>query len=327
MAEHSLAVEASGLVKRFGKVTAVDGIDLAVAPGTVYGVLGPNGAGKTTTTRILATLLHPDAGTAKVFGHDVVRESAAVRDRVSLTGQFAAVDDQLTGLENLIVVARLLGFRGHAAKTRAEELLAAFDLTEAAGRLVGTYSGGMQRRIDVAASLVLTPDLLFLDEPTTGLDPQSRHQVWRIIRTLVDGGTTVLLTTQYLDEADRLSDRVAVIDSGKVIAEGTPAELKAATGTATIRLTVADAGRVTEARQVLGEHVDGTSVDAADNGTRTLSGRTSAPGRVTDALAELSRRDIAVTDFTFGPPSLDEVFLALTGHTTAGDAGAEEDVA
>jgi ABC-2 type transport system ATP-binding protein len=326
VAEHSLAIEASGLVKRFGKVTAVDGIDLAVAPGTVYGVLGPNGAGKTTTTRILATLLHPDAGTAKVFGHDVVRESAAVRDRVSLTGQFAAVDDQLTGLENLVVVARLLGFRGQAAKARADELLAAFDLTESAGRLVGTYSGGMQRRIDVAASLVLTPDLLFLDEPTTGLDPQSRYQVWRIIRTLVDGGTTVLLTTQYLDEADRLSDRVAVIDTGKVIAEGTPAELKAATGTATIRLTLADSGRVTEARQVLGEHVEGTTVDAAGNGTSTLSGRTSAPGRVTDALAELSRRDIAVTDFTFGPPSLDEVFLALTGHTTAGDAG-KEDVA
>ncbi|HEY2997048.1 MAG TPA: ATP-binding cassette domain-containing protein, partial [Acidimicrobiales bacterium] len=204
-----LAIETEGLVKSFGETRAVDGVDLAVAAGTVYGVLGPNGAGKTTTLRMLATLLTPDAGTARVLGHDVVAEAAAVRAAVSLTGQFASVDEELTGRENLVLLARLLGFTRRPADERAGELLEAFGLADAADRGVATYSGGMRRRLDIAASIVVTPDLLFLDEPTTGLDPRSRNQVWEIIRVLVAAGTTVLLTTQYLEEADQLADRIA----------------------------------------------------------------------------------------------------------------------
>ena len=218
----TLAIEASGLVKSFGETRAVDGVDLAVRRGSVYGVLGPNGAGKTTTIRMLATLLRPDSGSARVLGHDIVREADAVRSAVSLTGQLASVDEDLTGRENLILLGRLLGLKRDAAKARATELLEGFGLAEAAGRLVKNYSGGMRRRLDVAASLVVTPELMFLDEPTTGLDPRSRNQVWDIIRALVDQGTTILLCTQYLDEADQLAEGIAVIDRGKVIAEGTP---------------------------------------------------------------------------------------------------------
>jgi daunorubicin/doxorubicin transport system ATP-binding protein len=225
-----LAVEASGLARSFGRTRAVDGVDLSVPNGSVYGLLGPNGAGKTTTTRMLATLLRPDAGTARVLGHDIVREADAVRGRVSLTGQYASLDEDLTGRENLIFIARLLGYRRRRAKERAAQLLEAFGLAEAATRSVRTYSGGMRRRLDIAASLVVTPELLFLDEPSTGLDPRSRNQVWQIVRALAAGGTTVLLTTQYLDEADQLADRIAVIDRGKVIAEGTPVELKDSLG-------------------------------------------------------------------------------------------------
>ena len=217
-----LAVEASGLVKTFGETRAVDGVDLAVRRGTVYGLLGPNGAGKTTTIRMLATLLRPDAGTARVFGHDVVRGADEVRSRVSLTGQFASVDEDLTGFENLVLIARLLGYSRKQAKVRASELLDAFGLADAADRQVKNYSGGMQRRLDIAASIVITPDLMFLDEPTAGLDPRSRHQVWEIVRALVAGGTTVLLTTQYLDEADRLADRIAVVDAGRVNTQWIP---------------------------------------------------------------------------------------------------------
>ena len=224
------AVEADGLGKRFGATRALDGLDLAIPRGVVYGVLGPNGAGKTTAIRILATLLRPDTGTAVVLGHDVLREPAAVRARVSLTAQFASVDEDLTARENLILVGRLLGFRRRDAKARADELLEAFDLDDAAGRQVARLSGGMRRRLDIAASIVVTPDLLFLDEPTTGLDPRSRSHVWELVRTVVAHGTTVLLTTQYLDEADRLADRIAVIDRGRVIAEGTGGELKASVG-------------------------------------------------------------------------------------------------
>jgi ABC-2 type transport system ATP-binding protein len=230
----ALAIETEGLVKRFGKKTAVDGIDLAVPAGTVYGVLGPNGAGKTTTIRMLATLLRPDGGSARVLGHDVVTEADAVRGCVSLTGQFASVDDELTGRENLVLIGRLLGFARRRAEERAEELLDAFGLAEPADRLVKTYSGGMRRRLDIAASIVVTPELLFLDEPTTGLDPRSRNQVWEIVRVLVAAGTTVLLTTQHLDEADQLADRLAIIDRGKVIAEGTPGELKSLVGATTL---------------------------------------------------------------------------------------------
>jgi ABC-2 type transport system ATP-binding protein len=229
-----LAIETEGLVKRFGEKTAVDGIDLTVKAGTVYGVLGPNGAGKTTTIRMLATLLRPDGGSAKVLGHDVVTDAAKVRGCVSLTGQFASVDDELSGRENLTLVARLLGFRHKAALSRADELLHVFGIDEAADRLVKTYSGGMRRRLDIAASIVVTPQLLFLDEPTTGLDPRSRNQVWAIVRELVAAGTTVLLTTQYLDEADQLADRLAIIDGGRLVAEGNPEDLKASVGASTL---------------------------------------------------------------------------------------------
>jgi len=220
------AIRTTGLVKSFGGTRAVDHLDLAVPAGGVYGFLGPNGAGKTTTIRMLATLLRPDSGAAEVFGHDVVADAAAVRDLISLTGQFASIDDDLTGAENLVLQARLLGFSRRSARARADELLDAFDLTDAAGNQVRKYSGGMRRRLDIAASIVVTPDLLFLDEPTTGLDPRSRIQVWETVATLVEHGSTVLLTTQHMDEADRLADLIAVIDHGRVIAEGTPAQLK-----------------------------------------------------------------------------------------------------
>lgn len=224
------AIETTGLVKAFGETRAVDGVDLTVPTGTVYGVLGPNGVSKTTTVKMLATLLRPDGGEARVFGHDVVHDADAVRSRVSLTGQYASVDEDLTGTENLILLGRLLGHRKPAARDRAAQLLEAFGLTEAANKQVKHYSGGMRRRIDIAASILNTPDLLFLDEPTTGLDPRSRNQVWDIVRAVVAQGTTVLLTTQYLDEADQLASRIAVIDKGRVIAEGTKGELKASVG-------------------------------------------------------------------------------------------------
>src|SRR5688572_4253028 len=216
-----LAIEATGLVKAFGETRAVDGVDLAVPTGSVYGVLGPNGAGKTTTIRMLATLIRPDAGSARVMGHDIVKDADAVRGCVSLTGQLASVDEDLTGRENLVLIGRLLGLKPAAAKVRADELLEAFGISEAANKLVKHYSGGMRRRLDLSASIVVTPELMFLDEPTTGLDPRSRNQVWDIVRALVGDGTTILLCTQYLDEADQLADGIAVIDHGRVIAEGT----------------------------------------------------------------------------------------------------------
>ena len=314
-----LAIETTGLVKMFGTTRAVDGVDLAVRTGGVYGFLGPNGAGKTTTIRILATLLRPDAGTARVLGHDVVADPGAVRSRVALTGQFASVDEDLTGEENLVLLGRLLGCSRAQARARSAELLDGFDLTDAAGRQVKRYSGGMRRRLDIAASIVVTPDLIFLDEPTTGLDPRSRNQVWDIIRALVSGGTTVLLTTQYLDEADRLADRIAVIDHGKVIAEGTPGELKASVGTGSLHVRLLDPGRRPEAEQVLAAVLRVPVHPEAD--PAALTARVSDPERVAVALAELSRAGLAFTHFALGQPSLDEVFLALTGHP------AEESVA
>ena len=242
-AQTTLAIEATGLVKAFGATTAVDGVDLSVPRGSVYGVLGPNGAGKTTTIRMLATLLRPDGGSARVLGHDVVAEADAVRSLVSLTGQLASVDEDLTGRENLILLARLLGLRRGPARERATELLDAFGLGDAAGRLVKHYSGGMRRRLDIAASLVVTPRVMFLDEPTTGLDPRSRNQVWAIVRALAAEGTTVLLCTQYLDEADQLADGIAVIDRGRVIAEGTPGQLKASVGTGALHVRLLDPAR------------------------------------------------------------------------------------
>ncbi|MGW4470371.1 ATP-binding cassette domain-containing protein [Nonomuraea sp. NPDC004354] len=312
-----LAIETSGLVKTFGDNRAVDGLDLAVPAGIVYGVLGPNGAGKTTAVRMLATLLRPDGGQARVFGHDVRREADAVRARVSLTGQYASVDEDLTGMENLVLLARLLGHRKPAADDRARELLEAFGLTEAADRLVKNYSGGMRRRLDIAASILNTPDLLFLDEPTTGLDPRSRNQVWDIIRVVVAHGTTVLLTTQYLEEADRLAGRIAVIDHGKVIAEGTPGRLKSSVGAGAIHVRLRDAAQRAEAERLLSaalathvyreaDPVALTARVAGDDGERAAAEQASL------ALGELARAGIVVDDFSLGQPSLDEVFLALT---------------
>ena len=310
--ESDLAIEAAGLVKHFGAVKAVDGVDLAVRAGGVYGFLGPNGAGKTTTIRMLATLLKPDAGTAKVLGHDVARAGAEVRRRVALTGQFASVDEDLTGAENLILLGRLLGKTRPASRLRAAELLDAFGLADAADRQVKTFSGGMRRRLDIAASLVVTPDLIFLDEPTTGLDPRSRNQVWAIIRALVAEGTTVLLTTQYLEEADQLADRIAVIDDGRVIAEGTSTELKAQVGGGTLRVRLQDPFRRPEAARMLGAALDSTAHLEAD--PLALSITVADTEQVAYALADLVRAGVAVTDFALGRPSLDEVFLALTGH-------------
>ncbi|MEV4629639.1 ATP-binding cassette domain-containing protein [Micromonospora sp. NPDC049523] len=313
MSSHTdLAIETSGLVKIFGDNRAVDGVDLAVPAGTVYGFLGPNGAGKTTTIRMLATLLRPDGGTGRVFGHDIVRQADAVRARVGLTGQYASVDDELTGRENLLMLARLLGFRWATAGRRADELLAAFGLTEAATKLVKTYSGGMRRRLDIAASIVVTPDLLFLDEPTTGLDPRSRNQVWDIVRALVASGTTVLLTTQYLDEADQLADRIAVIDHGRVIAEGTSGELKSSVGAGAVRVRLGEAEQRPAAELVLTGALGVPVVLESD--PLALSARVNDPERVAGALVELTRAGLAVTEFSLGQPSLDEVFLALTGH-------------
>ncbi len=319
-----LALEASGLVKSFGEVRAVDGVDLAVRSGSVYGVLGPNGAGKTTTIRMLATLLRPDAGTAHVLGHDIVREADAVRSLVSLTGQMASVDEDLTGRENLILLGRLLGLRRADAKTRAGELLEAFDLDEAATRLVKNYSGGMRRRLDIAASLVVTPEVMFLDEPTTGLDPRSRNQVWDIVRSLAAAGTTILLCTQYLDEADQLADGIAVIDHGHVIAEGTPAQLKASVGSGALHVRLLDPEQRGDAERVLRAELGTVHLEPDP---AALSAPCSDADRAAEAVAELARSGVRIAGFTLGQPSLDEVFLALTGHTAEESADAMEEAA
>jgi ABC-2 type transport system ATP-binding protein len=318
----TLAIETAGLRKAFGETRAVDGIDLAVPPGTVFGVLGPNGAGKTTFIRMLATLLRPDEGSARVLGHDVVAEADAVRASVSLTGQFASVDEELSGRENLVLLGRLLGLLRGEAADRAGELLEAFGLSEAADRLVKEYSGGMRRRLDIAASIVVTPALLFLDEPTTGLDPRSRNQVWEIVRVLVAEGTTVLLTTQYLDEADQLADRIAIIDHGRVIAQGTSAELKALVGAGALHVRMAVAEQRDDAARVLAEVLDEPASPASD--PAALSVRAPDPERVAEALTLLSRRGLVVAEFALGQPSLDEVFLALTGRPVEEPAPLED---
>ena len=310
-----LAIEATGLVKSFGETRAVDGVDLAVRRGSVYGVLGPNGAGKTTTIRMLATLIRPDAGSARVLGHDIVAEADAVRSAVSLTGQLASVDEDLTGRENLILLARLLGLKRQAAKTRATELLEAFGLAEAAAKLVKNYSGGMRRRLDIAASIVVTPELMFLDEPTTGLDPRSRNQVWDIIRALVSEGTTILLCTQYLEEADQLAEGIAVIDHGKVIAEGTPGQLKASVGSGSLHVRLLDPEQRPEAEQVLRRELGAITLEPDP---AALSAPCSDADLGARAVAELARAGVRIADFSLGQPSLDEVFLALTGHAAEG---------
>ncbi|MBD8079035.1 ATP-binding cassette domain-containing protein [Cellulosimicrobium arenosum] len=324
-----LAIEARGLVKHFtsGKsvTKAVDGIDLTVPEGTVLGVLGPNGAGKTTAVRMLATLLRPDAGTATVLGHDVVRDADKVRSVVGLTGQYASVDEDLTGTENLVMLARLYGFLGGSARARSTELLDAFGLGDAGDRQVKTYSGGMRRRIDLAASLVMSPRVLFLDEPTTGLDPRSRNQVWDIIRVLVADGATVLLTTQYLEEADQLADKIAVIDHGRVIAEGTATELKRSVGQGAVHLRLADSAQRARAAELVAT-VLGAEVSLA-NDPYAFSARVPDDGgpAVARLLPALDDEGIAVPEFSLGQPSLDEVFLALTGQPLDEDPGASDD--
>jgi ABC-2 type transport system ATP-binding protein len=313
----NLAVQARGLAKSFGDVRAVDGVDLDIPAGSIYAVLGPNGAGKTTAIRMLATLLRPEAGIARVFGHDVVREADAVRRRISLTGQFASVDEDLTSYENLVMLGRLHGPSAGSARRRADELLEGFGIAEAAGRLAGQLSGGMRRRLDIACSIIVRPDLLFLDEPTTGLDPRSRSQVWEVVRRMVGAGTTVLLTTQYLDEADQLADRIAVINHGRVIASGTRGEVKASLGTGGVRVRLRDQSRRDDAQAVLASALGAPTYPDGD--PAVLRGRVSSDelGESTaiavQALSRLAQAGIAVSDFSYGQPSLDEVFLALTG--------------
>lgn len=316
------AIEAKGIVKVFGKHRAVDGVDLAIPKGTVYGFLGPNGAGKTTVIRVLATLLKPDGGSAKIFGHDLSKEGDKIRSRISLTGQYASIDEDLTGMENLVMMARLMGYGRKDSKLRATELLTAFGLEEAAKRQVKNYSGGMRRRIDIAASIVVTPDLLFLDEPTAGLDPRSRNQVWDIIRALVGSGTTVMLTTQYLDEADQLADRIAVINKGKIIAEGTSSELKASVGTGTLNIRLSNHEDRPRTMEIL-EAKLGVPVHPGSD-SASLTAQMNDSFLVADALSELSHNRIAVSDFSFGRPSLDEVFLTLTGQAVEQETKPEE---
>jgi len=313
------AIEVEGLVKRFGRRRALDGIDLEVRRGEVYGLLGPNGAGKTTLVRVLATLLRPDGGSARVLGHDVVHDAAQVRRLVSLTGQFASVDEDLSGRENLFLLGRLLGLGRRVARARADALLAAFALEDAADRVVKTYSGGMRRRLDVAASILRTPALLFLDEPTTGLDPRSRNRVWDIVRVLAEAGTTVLLTTQYLEEADRLADRIAVVDGGRVIARGTSAELKASVGHRMLRVRVAAPEDRARARAIVAAALGAEVQEITD--PHGLTAPLPVPARAQAALHALDQAGIAVAAFALEEPDLDEVFFALTGHGAGGGGG------
>jgi ABC-2 type transport system ATP-binding protein len=307
-----LAVAARGLVKTFGALRAVDGIDLDVPRGMIFGILGPNGAGKTTLLRMLATLLKPDAGSARVMGHDLVAAPHEVRASIAMTGQFASLDEDLTGRENLMLLAKLLGFRGRSAAARADVLLEAFELSEAARRQVKDYSGGMRRKLDIAASLVVTPAVLFLDEPTTGLDPNARKSVWRMIRALAGQGVTILLTTQYLEEADQLAARIAVIDHGRKIAEGTSRELKAATGSGFLHVTLADPSRLDEAARWLEQQLGGEAQRNVEGAA--LSIKANSAHAANAALAGLTAAGIEIDGFSMAAPSLDEVFFALTGH-------------
>jgi oleandomycin transport system ATP-binding protein len=317
MAIDTYAIEARGLVKRFGKTTALDGVDLTVRGGTVLGLLGPNGAGKTTAVRILATLLRPDAGEARICGYDVSRDAHQVRQLIGLTGQYASVDDGLSGTNNLVMIGRLLGMSRKDAKHRAKELLDRFELSDAADRLASTYSGGMRRRLDLAASLVGRPRVLCLDEPTTGLDPRSRGELWGIIRGLVADGATVLLTTQYLEEADQLAHDVMVIDHGKVIATGTPDELKAATGSRVLQVTPADHGRLADVATLISERISATPSVATDSGV--VSVQVTDGDALPAVVRALDDKGIELAEFALRKASLDKVFLTLTGQDTAKD--------
>lgn len=314
------AIWAEGLVKHFGQTKALNGVDLAVRTGTVLGLLGPNGAGKTTAVRVLATLLRPDAGRATVGGYDVLTDGHRVRQLIGMTGQYASVDEQLTGAENLLLIGRLLGMSRKAVKQRARDLLEQFRLSDAGGRAVKTYSGGMRRRLDLAASLVGEPPLLYLDEPTTGLDPRARTDLWALIRQLVERGTTVLLTTQYLEEADELADEIVVIDHGRVIATGTPEELKAKTGAQTLVVRPALAEHLTVVSAIVGEvasaraEIEGGSVVA----------QVADPAALPAVVRRLDQAGVGVTELALRTSTLNEVFLHLTGQPAEADATSEE---
>jgi ABC-2 type transport system ATP-binding protein len=316
------AIETRGLVKTYGETRALDDMNLTIRSGSVYGLLGPNGAGKTTAIRVLTTLLKPTSGSATVLGLDVVQNAAEVRRKVSLTGQYASVDEDLTGQENLVLVSRLFGMSWGEARERATELLAAFGLSEAARQQVRTYSGGMRRRIDIAASLVTRPEILFLDEPTTGLDPRSRNQVWDLVRQIAADGTTVLLTTQYLEEADRLAERMAVIDHGRLIAEGTSRDLKASVGGNALRFQLANPDQREQAKalvtSVLGDGV------LPNTDPTAISVKVADASAAADVLGALTRAKIQLTDFTLGAPSLDDVFFTLTGKPPEKPAATEQ---
>jgi ABC-2 type transport system ATP-binding protein len=317
------AIVVRGVVKTYGEVRALDGVDLDVAKGTVLGLLGPNGAGKTTLVRVLTTLLTPDAGTASVDGLDVVRDAAALRHRIGLAGQYAAVDENLTGLENLTMVGRLYGAPRAQAKRRGAELLERFDLTDAGGRVTSTYSGGMRRRLDLAAALVAKPPVVFLDEPTTGLDPRSRLALWETIEGLVSEGTTVLLTTQYLDEADRLADSITVIDHGRAIASGTSDELKDRVGGERVEVVLEDGGDGERAVAALGPMAAETPVAAEGVVNVPVRARR---GVIAEAVRLLTAEGIGVDDINLRRPTLDDVFLSLTGHGAEEPSETEEEV-
>jgi ABC-2 type transport system ATP-binding protein len=308
-----MAVETKDLVKSFGDKKAVDSISFSIPAGTICGILGPNGAGKTTLINMLATLSKPDSGCAKIFGYDVVKDAQIVRQLISLTGQFASIDESLTAMENLKILGLLLGFSRKEAKQKAEELLKEFDLTDAANRPLSTFSGGMRRRLDLAASLLSQPPLIFLDEPTTGLDPRTRAQMWKTIRTLVDNGSTVLLTTQYLDEADQLADNIIVIDHGRVVANDTPDGLKRSIGTLSLKLTLRNQCDVSKAAEII-EQALGSSVQIAE--ASELTAPMNDPDKLTHILGALNAANVKLSEINVTTPTLDEVFFALTEKAT-----------
>jgi oleandomycin transport system ATP-binding protein len=307
-----------GLKKRYGRTEALAGVDIAAREGTVLGVLGPNGAGKTTAVRVLATLLKPDAGRAEVCGYDVVKDAVQVRRLISLTGQYASVDEELTGIENLVMIARLIGIGRAESRRRARELIGRFELSDAAGRAAKTYSGGMRRRLDLAAGLISDPRVIYLDEPTTGLDPRARIAMWDVIRGQVTGGATVLLTTQYLDEAEALADQIVVVDQGRVVADGTAEELKAKIGGRTLAVRAVDRSRTPEVTAVVAR-VTGARA-AADDDTGLVTAPIEDPVLLSAVVRQLDDKGIVAAELALRLPSLDEVFLSLTGHH-AGDEG------